>query len=451
MQPVLQPLLDAVEQAGDFEELRERLDQAALQMDLSVVQDQLTRALFYQSLAAQVADFAEIEPKEALTYFRQKGLAQSFDSNSLHQSSHATAFTAAGIMQTDVLEDMREFIDEAIEKGTSFEDFQKGLIPRLQQKGWWGKKTIVDPETGESREIDINPQRLKRMFETNMRVTHAQWVRIQARKKAFPFLIYGGSSSVENRPEHEKLVGTILPVDDPIWEQIRPVKAWGCKHRIRALTKSQAERQGYTGQPAPKLKMVKHTHPRTGEEQLVPEGVEPAFYYPNGTWLGNLKKQLDERERPDLPVSRALQKVIDQPPLVLQLAGIEQTLAAGTAETVYLLRSDGALLARLDGSHDVLPTAAVPATDRAESIATSRHADDALLQLDDVATAIALNLQEIRVVSAGKVYVMSRPADGWVSIEQIREQYEQQEQSGHHAWLAVAEALNLPYRVLELD
>lgn len=472
MTPVMQPFLDLLQQVDDVPSFRQQLTTASVQMDMSVVTDHLTRLLFYHALSAQVADFAEIEPKEAITYFRQKGLAESFDYQSLHQSAHATSFTAAGIMQADVLDDMREFIDEAIEKGITRAQFEAQLIPRMQEKGWWGKKTITDPATGKTREIDINPQRIKRMFETNMRVTNAeaQWVRIQAQKKAFPFLLYDGLNSVESRKEHADWNGIILPVDDPFWEQVRPIKAWGCKCRLRALTKSQAARQGYHGEPAPKLKMVKHTHPRTGEQQLVPEGVDPEFYYPNGSWLSNLKRLLAERDRPDLPISKALQQVVDQPPLALQLAGIENTIKSASVEYAYVLRADGTLLQRSVGMADrvAIDMAELESDDIAQAIVTHNHPNSLSFSVPDIETAINLNLREIRVVCPdGKVYSMTRPVDGWMSVQTLRARYSRIKMqvqlenkrlgaeaitidTTHRVWLQLAENFDIPYRVIPL-
>ena len=64
---------------------------------------------------------------------------------------------------------------------------------------------MIDPETGETREVELgSPRRLKTIYSTNMRTARAagQWERIQRTKATHPYLLYELGPSGEHRPEH---------------------------------------------------------------------------------------------------------------------------------------------------------------------------------------------------------------------------------------------------------
>lgn len=247
-------------------------------------------------------NIAPLPPDQALEYFRNKGLAMSFDWQDALKLQQDIAFTVAGIMQLDVLADIKEFVDESLEKGYTFQQFSDGLTPRLAEKGWLGKKEIENPDTGATRTVNITPYRLKFALETNLRVayTQGQWSRIQDNKQAFPLLIYVANNSKEPRPEHSALNGIIQPVDSLFWAWARPIKLPGCKCRLRALTASQGAKLGYSedDQPPSTPKMQEYENKVTGEKQLVPEGVHPMFWNKNSQdYLAGLTKVLEAKKK----------------------------------------------------------------------------------------------------------------------------------------------------------
>jgi uncharacterized protein with gpF-like domain len=83
---------------------------------------------------------ADIIPKEALAYLKNKSLKPAFSYKDVWHEEHAAAFTVAKATQLDVLSDLHTAVVDAMEKGQSFESFKKNIAPLLQQKGWWGKK-----------------------------------------------------------------------------------------------------------------------------------------------------------------------------------------------------------------------------------------------------------------------------------------------------------------------
>lgn len=92
-------------------------------------------------------------PQEALDYFRAKGYRVGFDYRDVWRQEHVADFTVAKVMELDLLADIRNTTDEAIAKGLTFHTFQKELKPILESYGWWGKREMVDPFTGEAKPI----------------------------------------------------------------------------------------------------------------------------------------------------------------------------------------------------------------------------------------------------------------------------------------------------------
>lgn len=239
-----------------------------------------------------------LAPAEAVAFFRQKGYRIGFDHRDVWQQEHQAAFTVAKAMQLDLLKDIREQVDAAIELGTTFAEFKTNLKPNLVRRGWWGKAVMDDPLTGETKEVQLgSTRRLKTIYDHNLRTAHAegQWERTQKTKAALPFVMYDHTPSEHERPEHKAWDGKVLSVDDPWVMAHWPVKAWGCKCRMIQLGQRQLDRMGLTVGPAPEERMVSYTNKRTGETQEIPAGVDPAFAYPPGGRRANLVEHLAAR------------------------------------------------------------------------------------------------------------------------------------------------------------
>lgn len=242
-----------------------------------------------------MVDLVALPPAEAIEYFRQKGFAIGFDYRDVWQAQHQAAFTVAKVMQLDLLQDIRAEVDRALAEGTTLRDFQQRLTPTLQARGWWGRQPLRDPQTGETRDVQLgSPRRLKTIYDTNLRTAHSegQWQRIQDSKEAFPYLEYDGNNSSQPRHTHSAWDGLTLPVDDPFWQAHFPVKEYGCKCRAIPRTARQVERSGKPLGPAPKVPKLTHVNARTGEVQQIPAGVHPSFHYPPGGRRASLADHL---------------------------------------------------------------------------------------------------------------------------------------------------------------
>lgn len=232
-------------------------------------------------------NFAGLVDKAAFEHFKAKKILPGFSHYDVWLYQHSLAFTVAKMMDADMLAEVKDAIESAQQNGTAFADFKKRLKPYLMAKGWWGEQIMTDPLDGEPKLVRLgSTRRLKTIFDTNMRTAFAagQWQRIQANKKALPYLRYNKSASGHPRDGHKRYYGLVLPVDHDIWKVIFPPNGYGCKCSVSALTKRQAEEEGIGGEPD--VEMVEFTNPRTGKTVLIPDDITPSFAHNHGDRQG---------------------------------------------------------------------------------------------------------------------------------------------------------------------
>jgi hypothetical protein len=134
-----------------------------------------------------------LDPEDAIAYFRAKGLALGLDWRDVWGEEHAVAFTAAKAMSLDLLAEIRAAVDAALAEGQTLEQFREALAPLLIARGWWGRREVIDPLTGEVREAQLgSARRLQTIFDTNLRTAYAagHWAEIQRTKADAPWLVH---------------------------------------------------------------------------------------------------------------------------------------------------------------------------------------------------------------------------------------------------------------------
>jgi hypothetical protein len=245
---------------------------------------------------------ADIVPKEALAYLKNKKLHPAFSYKDVWHEEHAAAFTVAKAVQLDVLSDLHIAVVDAMEHGQSFESFKKNIKPLLQQKGWWGKKEMTDPLTGETVNARLgSDRRLQTIYRVNMRSAYqkGQYDRTMA-SDLHPYLMYRIGPSVQHREDHASWDGLILPKDDPWWDSHFPPNGWGCKCYTRAVTRARKKQYEENGIPTaprldgtgggsvpaktqvPPVKYKTYFNERKGTVERVPDGIDPAFNWNQG-------------------------------------------------------------------------------------------------------------------------------------------------------------------------
>lgn len=240
-------------------------------------------------------------PRRALDYIKNKSLRPAFSYKDVWNEEHATAFTVAKAMQIDVLSDLKNAVEKAIEGGTTFEHFKKELKPTLMQKGWWGRKEMTDPLTGRTVNAQLgSDRRLKTIYQTNLRSAYqkGQYDRTME-SDAHPYLMYRIGASVRHREQHLKWNNLILPKDDPLWNSIFPPNGYGCKCYTVAVTESRKRRYEQDGVPAynpdtrktvripaqtaaPKPNYRNYFNERKGTLERIPQGITPGFNWNQG-------------------------------------------------------------------------------------------------------------------------------------------------------------------------
>lgn len=223
-----------------------------------------------------------LDPAEAMAFFRAKGWAVAFDWRDVWQEENARAFTVAKAMSRDLLEDIRAAVDRALAEGQTLQEFSRDLRPRLQARGWWGRKLMADPATGEERVVQLgSPARLRTIYETNLRTSYmaGRWERIQRSKRAFPYLRYASVMDGRERPEHGTWHGTVLPVDHPWWDTHYPPCGWGCRCEPQPVNQRLIERRGWKVEEPPAFPVRDHVNRRTGEVTRLERGIDPGWSY----------------------------------------------------------------------------------------------------------------------------------------------------------------------------
>jgi SPP1 gp7 family putative phage head morphogenesis protein len=226
-----------------------------------------------------MSDLFRTAPREVIRYFDERGIKTSWRWKDFAAHQHALDFTVARTAGFDVIGDLRNAVRKAVVDRVPFEQFQKELVPILQQKGWWGKRVVKGP-TGEKELVQLgSTRRLQTIYWANTASAHAagEWARTQGTKDVLPYLQYKISLSERRRKEHEGWVGITLPVDDAWWRTHYPPNGWHCKCRVEQIGDSRADKAPADKRRAPPLNPRTWTDKRTGKNWRVPEGIDPGW------------------------------------------------------------------------------------------------------------------------------------------------------------------------------
>jgi SPP1 gp7 family putative phage head morphogenesis protein len=191
-----------------------------------------------------------LAPEKAVEYFASKGHRFSWDWKDTWEQAHAKAFTVAKAMRMDVLQDLKDGVRKAIADGITERQFIEELTPKLQAKGWWGKKLVGDGEGG-AKEVQLgSPRRLKTIYRTNLQSAYmgGRWNDMWENREERPYWMYVAVMDARTRPTHAALNGLVFTADDPFWNTHYPPLAFNCRCRVRALSQDRLDAKGLTVQ-----------------------------------------------------------------------------------------------------------------------------------------------------------------------------------------------------------
>lgn len=238
-------------------------------------------------------NYQPLPNKEAIVHFNGKTLLTAESYLDVKAYEHALAFTVAGLMDEDLLKDVRDAVASAMENGTDFREFKRTLKPYLMAKGWLAE-TLDD---GTQQLVAGSNRRLRTIYSTNLQTAYSagQRERIQQTKEFLPYLQYMPSVSENPRLSHKRYYGLCRPADDAIWQSIMPPNGWGCKCWVKQLTKRQAQKVGISEEKP--LEMEDYKNPKTGEVSKVPVGVDPSFAHNHDRFTALIRSAEDKHGR----------------------------------------------------------------------------------------------------------------------------------------------------------
>lgn len=197
-------------------------------------------------MAVDLAYAMRLPPEQAIAHFESKGYQIGFRWQDVAADAHARAFTVAGVMKVDVLQDIRQALADSLKNGTTLQDFKKQLSPVLEAKGWLGKGLIVDESTGEIEGKRLTPRRLDTIFRTNMQSAYmaGRYASQMEHVDTHPYWEYVAVLDNRTRPAHRALSGRVYRYDDPFWQTFYPPNGYRCRCRVRTRTRNYVEQNG---------------------------------------------------------------------------------------------------------------------------------------------------------------------------------------------------------------
>lgn len=212
----------------------------------------------------------DLPPQDAIDYLKNKGFKIGWDWHETLDDAHSRAFTVAKVARIDILQDIRKSLITALESGQSFEKWKDNITPTLQEKGWWGRKTVINPE-GKEQEVQLgSPRRLRTIYNTNMQSAFSagRYKAMLAGAETRPYWEWRHITINNPRKRDLALNGYIFRYDDPFWSVAYPPTGFGCHCRIIARSTRETESkevlssEGYTSQITQKI----GTDRNTGED-----------------------------------------------------------------------------------------------------------------------------------------------------------------------------------------
>jgi SPP1 gp7 family putative phage head morphogenesis protein len=185
-------------------------------------------------------------PERAMKYLADKGNQVTWGWRDMAGREHAKSFTVAKSATFDVLGDIRQAVQKAIDEGQTQRMFDRDLIPILQAKGWWGMKEVTNPDGGQQTVQLGSLRRLETIFRTNLQTAYmsGRYQEMMENVADRPYWQYVAVMDSRTRAAHAALNGTVFRYDDPVWNHIYPPNGFRCRCRVTALSEFALKRSG---------------------------------------------------------------------------------------------------------------------------------------------------------------------------------------------------------------
>ena len=263
--------------------------------------------------------------KEQVDFFRNKISLPSDRWDDIKKSAHDRAFIVAGANKADLVNDLRNVIDQCIADGKSLGWYQQNFESIVKKHGWTGW-------TGEGTRAGRD-WRTTITYQTNMSVSYSagRWKQLHDPDliKIRPYLVYHHADGVRHpRPLHQSWNGFTAPRDHPFWVTHATPNGWMCHCTITAGSDSDyaaAHASGKT-QPPDGWDVI---DPKTGE----PVGIDKGFgYAPGANTDRPLKDFIDQKLiRLDAPIGAQMWQAMKPVLMKEQAAAVREMVAVAAA------------------------------------------------------------------------------------------------------------------------
>jgi SPP1 gp7 family putative phage head morphogenesis protein len=192
-----------------------------------------------------LAELFKLKPEEAVKYLENKGYKITANWRDMMGEAHRQAFTVAKATKADMLQDIRGMLDKALTEGTSLHDFKKELTPKLEAKGFFGKRQITKAD-GTTEIVNVTPSRLDNIFRTNVQSAYnaGREKQMAATADVFPLQQFLAISDDSTTDVCNKFNGKVFRADDPIWDKYTPPLHFKCRSTKRSMSERAAAREG---------------------------------------------------------------------------------------------------------------------------------------------------------------------------------------------------------------
>ena len=182
-------------------------------------------------------------PEKAIDFLGRKVKVETENWDDLKWGEHAHALTVSHSANAGVLDEIHRLLNDAVEKGISFQDFRNGMLDTMKERGWYGG---AGHTADEKRYINW---RIGVIYDTNMRTAYAQADYRDNLSGAGlrPVWVYNSQLTGANRrQEHIALHGKAFRYDDDFWNDYYPPNGWGCECYVTTESEHGVEKAGIT-------------------------------------------------------------------------------------------------------------------------------------------------------------------------------------------------------------
>ena len=169
-------------------------------------------------------EFEVVTPIEAIKAFKDRVPMSPAEFAALLAEEKNVAFSVANTTSADMVNDIYNEIDKAIEAGTPLKEFKAGIDEVFDRRGW----------------TKLNPWHLDTVFRQNTQVAYntGRFEQMnEAGEEAFPLWRFSVIDDPETTDICLQLLGGVYPANDPIFDRYYPPNHFNCRTEVVPISK----------------------------------------------------------------------------------------------------------------------------------------------------------------------------------------------------------------------